>query len=150
MQNIKFPAGTDYLVVTVSHGNGSENSLQSRFKLETDKNLTVVGYKGGDDKVIFLVKVNGSNLSSAQLNYQGGSAQITAVETGGRSLSVAGGKGGTNNFGVPGGSYFGIGASDAGKTYGGVSFGAGTDDPVNFFSSGSYNDRGAYMHVKVS
>lgn len=150
MQNIKFPSGTDYLVVTVSHGNASENSLQSRFELETDKNLNVVSHTGGDDKVIFLVKVNGSNLSEAKLNYQGGSAQITAVETGGRSLSVAGGKGGTNSFKVPDGSYFSIGASDAGKTYGGVSFGAGTDDPVNFSSSGSYSDRGAFMHVKVS
>lgn len=150
MQSIRFPSGTDYLVVTVSHGNGSENSLQARYKLETDNNLTVVGHTGGDDKVIFLVKVNGSNLNGAKLNYQGGSAQITAVETGGRKLSVAGGAGGTNNFGVPGGSYFGIGASDAGKTYGGVSFGAGTDDPVNFFTSGRHNDRGAYMHVKVS
>ncbi|MEQ9106970.1 MAG: hypothetical protein RLO04_05850 [Limnobacter sp.] len=150
MQDIRFPSGTDYLAVTVSHGNGSENSLQSRFQLETDKNLSVVGHTGGDDKVIFLVKVNGSNLSGAKLNYQGGSAQITAVETGGRSLSIAGGSGGTNNFGVPSGSYFGIGASDAGKTYGGVAFGAGTDDPVNFFTSGTHNDRGAYMHVKVS
>ena len=150
MQDIRFPPGTDYLVVTVSHGNGSENSLQSRFKLGTDSNLTVIGHTGGDDKAIFLVKVNGSNLSSAMLDYQGGSAQITALETGGRKLSIAGGAGGTNNFGVPSGSYFGIGASDAGKTYGGVSFGARTDDPVNFFTSGKYNDRGAYMHVKVS